>query len=141
MWAHSRQAPHAYAVDRAGSDAQLATGALGLDYRVHKLLRTNNGIDGTRASAVGATDAKSFINDGNTATRSGLFNKRQYVFAQQAGEALNGIVAARRTKIDCNVGLDDGRRVRPATRIATLRALGLWQQFIDLLDELVGIGR
>lgn len=141
MWAHSRKAPHAYAVDRAGSDAQLATGALGLDYRVHQLLRTNNRIDGTGATAVGATDAKSFINDGNNATGSRLFGKRQCVFTQQAGDALNGIVAARRAEIDCDVGLDDGRRVRAATRIATLRALGLRQQFIDLLDKLVGVGR
>jgi hypothetical protein len=108
---------------------------------VHQLLCTNNGIDGTRATAVGATDAKSFINNGNNTTGPGLFGKRQYVFTQQAGEALNGIVAARRAKIDCDVGLDDGRSVWPATRIATLRALRLWQQFIDLLDELVGVGR
>jgi hypothetical protein len=107
---------------------------------VHQLLRTNNGIDGTRATAVGAADAKSFINDGNTASGSGLVHKRQYVFTQQAGETLNRILAARRAKVDCNVGLDDGRRVRPATRIATLRALSLRQQFIDLLDELVGVG-
>jgi len=53
---------------------------------------------------------------------------------------LNGIVTAGRAEIDCNAGLDDGRRVGSATWIATLCALGLRQQLIDLLDELPGVG-
>ena len=103
-------------------------------------MRADNGINGTRVAAMGAADAKSFINDRNNATGPGLFDKRQDIFAQQAGEALNGFVTARRAEIDCNAELDDGRCVGPATRVATLRALSLWQQVIDLLDELVGIG-
>jgi hypothetical protein len=49
---------------------------------VHQLLRTNNGIDGTRAAAMGATDTKSFINDSDDATGPGLFDKRQYFSTQ-----------------------------------------------------------
>jgi hypothetical protein len=108
---------------------------------VHQLLCTNNGIDGTRAAAMGATDAKRFVNDRNNATGPGLFDKRQHFSAQQGREALNGIITARRTEIDCNAGFDNCRGVGSATWIATLCALGLWQQFIDLLDELPGVGR
>jgi len=104
-------------------------------------MRANNRIDGARSAAMSAADAECFIDDCNTAPWIGLFNQRECFFAQQAGEALHSFVPARRAEIDRNVGLDDSRCVGSTTRIATLRALGLWQQLIDLLHQLVRIGR
>jgi hypothetical protein len=94
---------------------------------MHQLMCTNNRIDGACAAAMGAADAERFIDNCNVAPRSGLFDKREYVFAKQAGEALHGFVPARRAEIDRNTGLDDGNRIRPAARVTTLRALRLWQ--------------
>jgi hypothetical protein len=89
-------------------------------------MRSNNRIDGARSTAMGAADAECFINDRNNASRLGLFGKREYVFAEQGGEALHGIVPARRAEIDRNFGLDDSRCIGPAAWIATLSTLGLW---------------
>jgi len=88
-----------------------------------------------------AADAECFIDDRNIAPRPGRFGKWERFLAEQTGEALHGFVPARWAEIDRDAGLDDGRRIRPATGIAALRALCLWQQFIDLVHEIVRIGR
>ena len=50
------QSSHADAVDGARREAKLAASALGLDYRVHQLLGTDNRIDGAGIATVHAAD-------------------------------------------------------------------------------------
>ena len=51
------------AVHGAGSNAQLAAGALGLDHRVHKALCAHDGVNRTRVETKRAADTGRFIND------------------------------------------------------------------------------
>jgi hypothetical protein len=102
---------------------------------VHELGRADDGVDRAGIAAMKAADAVGFVNDGNGPGHG--CDERQRIPAEKASEATNRLVAAGRAKIDGCGTVDDGLRVWAATGVATLRALRLRQEFIDLFDEII----
>ena len=106
---------------------------------MHELVRSNDCINGASAPAVVAADTRRLINDRDG--RLNGFGQWHDLSAEQSRNSANRIVAARRTQIDGGGSVNDRRRVRLATRISALGALGLRQQVIDLLHKVAAIGR
>ena len=105
---------------------------------MHELVRSDDCINGTGVPAVVAADTRRLVND-----RDGWFDsfgQWHDLSAEQSRNTANRIVAARRTQVDGRSSVNNRRRVRLATRITTLGALGLRQQFIDLFHEIAAIG-
>lgn len=127
--------PHADAIHRARCDAEFAAGAFTFDDGVHEVLGAHDRIDRANVTAMNATDTERFIDHGNGRVRG--FRERQRVSAQQVRESLHGRLATRRTQIDRDGVIDDGRCIGPTAGVSALCALRLRQQFIDLLDEIV----
>jgi len=79
-------------------------------------------------------DARSLVNNGNGGNDSLL--QRDDIFSKQAGEPANRVIAAGWAQVDRGGTIDHGRRVGSATGVATRRAFSLWQQIIDLFDQI-----
>ena len=84
------QGSHADAVDGARREAKLAAGALGLDYRVHQLLGTDDRIDGAGIATVHAADTSGFVDDGGRQPFRRRLGKWQYFAPEKVGKALVG---------------------------------------------------
>jgi hypothetical protein len=108
---------------------------------MHHLMSPDDGIDRAGTAAMGATDTQCFIDncDGLDHVRVWCVCEWHKIPAQQCRESSNGIVAARRAKIDVSAPLDDRGRVRPATGEATLSTLRLGQQVVNLVDDVIGL--
>ncbi len=128
---------HADYIYRTGFDAQLTPRALFRDDCMHLLGRPENGIHRAGLDAQGTADAVRLINEGHHGwflfTAFGV--KRLGFPAQQVSQRLNNLLSPGRASIDISFPGGDGFSVRAATGIATLTALGLWQEIVDLIDN------
>ena len=105
---------------------------------MHEMRGADDRVDRADVAAVHAADAQGFVDNGNCGLQ--LFGQWYRFAAQQTGETLNGGVATRRAEVNRGRALDDGRRVRVATRIPTLCTLCLWEEVINLLHEVAAAG-
>jgi hypothetical protein len=130
---------HVDAFDRAGGQAQFATGALLGDDRVHLLGGADDGIDRAGLDAQRAADAGVLVDDRHL-LRLFLGFQRLDFAAEQVGQALHAFHAARRAQVDVAfIALGDGFGVGLAAGEAALAALRLRQDGFDLLDQRVAL--
>ena len=102
---------------------------------MHVLMRAANGVNRASRSAVGAPDAERLVDNGDLDGRCRLC-QRFRIPAKEFSEARYRIVAAWRTQIDRGAAIHDGLGVRTAPGVAALGTLRLWQQRVDLIDDL-----
>jgi hypothetical protein len=100
---------------------------------VHELVRTDNGVDRTCVAAVKAANARGLIDNGHR--RYYALGQGNNFSAKQTRKPPNRVIAAGRAEVDCSSSVDHRRSIRSAPGVATLGALRLRQQFIDLFHE------
>ena len=117
------------AVDRADGNAQLAAGALRLDYRVHALVGADDAIHRAGLDAQRAADAPGLVDPGHVARAFGtVFGvEGQGALAGERGQALHAFRATRRALVDGGFAGGDGVGVGRAVGVAAARALRLRQ--------------
>ena len=129
---------HPDAIDGAGREAELASGALLGDHGVHPLRRTDDRVDGTCGQASRAADAAVLVDD--RGSRAGIGCKirsdREFSPAQQLRQGANRAVSSRWTAIDRSA-VCDRFGIRQTTGVTALLALRLRQQRIDPIDQLL----
>ncbi len=94
---------------------------------MHELVRADDCINGADVSAMRAANAKG-LNDKRNRTphiRLSGFRKRDSITAEQVGQSLDRVFAARRAQVYRDSFMDDRRRIRSASRISALGALRL----------------
>jgi hypothetical protein len=141
MSVHSRETPHAYAINGTWRDTQFTARTFRFNDCVHQLVRTDNGIDGAGIAAMHATNTKRFVNNGNGPLKRSLLRQWQWFGAKQCCKSPDSLIAAGRAQVNRGFSVDDRLRIGAATRVTTLRALCLRQDLIDLVDECVRVGR
>lgn len=131
--AFTRHAVEADAIDGAGGNAQLASGARGLNDGMHRLVRANDGIHGACLDAKRATNAPVLIDDGDGegALVAILWVERQQGLCGDGREACHPSVTAGWALVDGRFTRIDRLGIREAVRVATTRALRLWQCAVD----------
>jgi hypothetical protein len=137
--ARVRSWPHLDAIDRAGRQAQLATGAAIGQNRMHVFRGADDGVHRARREATRASDAARFIDPRHA--RRGVYPMRRIQClnrpVQQRRERENGGGASWRTLIDLGLASRDCLGVGLAPIIAAACALSLRQQCIDSRHEVV----
>lgn len=128
---------HHNAVNRAGRQAQVTTGAPVCQDRVHAFVGTNDGINRASLDAKRAANAVFLFNDGDSkrarrpAARVDRFDRPVKKFAQ-----LHDTVRAPRwAAVDVGLAACDGLRVGQTTIEPALGALCLGQKLVDLLNQ------
>ncbi|MNZ82638.1 hypothetical protein D3C78_1013400 [compost metagenome] len=130
-----QQRAHFDTVHRTGCHAEVATGALIDDHRVHQFGRADDGIDRAGLNALGATNALGLADVGELRRgRATADIQLQHRHLQQFGQGINGFVAAGRTFVD-RLAIGDAFGVRLAPGVAALAALGLRQECVDALNQ------
>src|SRR5690606_10871397 len=127
---------HVDAIHRAGFHTQVTAGALAFDNGVHVLGGTQNGVHRAGLNTFGAADAFVFTDNGDP---FGLLDtvlgvQRLWLYIQQVGQRLDGALATGRAFVD-GVAVGNGFGIGPAAGEATLAALGLRQQRINLVNQ------
>jgi hypothetical protein len=110
---------------------------------MHELVCPDDGVHRAYVSAVGATDAKGLVDKGDRCHHigSGGPGERHRIATEKTRQTLYRVFAPGRAQIyRCRV-VHDCHGVRPASRISTLGTLRLWQQFVDLRNDVVLIRR
>ncbi len=132
----ARRIDHGDAVDGAGRDAQLATGAKAGQHCMHALRRADDRVDGTCVDAQRAAYAAAFVDDGDSQRRMDAAARveRNGRTSGQRGEHRDRGVAARRAAIDAGGTARDGLGVGTTAFVSATRALRLGQGVIDTLD-------
>ena len=128
---------HVNTLNRARCGAQFATRALECDDRVHQLRCAHDSVYRTGFDADRASDAAAFIDDSEPG-RLFLteFHIQGFELApEQIRQSSDTAFTAGWTLIDIRITTGDCLRIRPATRIATLSALRLWKESVDLFDD------
>lgn len=105
---------------------------------MHELVCAGDGINRTRCPTMCATDTERFIDNGDL-DNGGRFDQWLGISAKKPGQARDRDVTTRRTQVDRSAAVNDGLRVGAATGVTTLRTLSLWQQCVDLVNDLSGI--
>ncbi len=132
---------HAYAIDRAGRQAQGAAGAPVFDDGVHALGNTGDRVHRAGLNAQGAADAQGRVDHGALARafRSAGWVERGSRALQQMSKFFNTLRAAGRAAVDVGLAFGDGLRVGGTVGVAAAGALRLRQQGVDLRGQ--GDGR
>ena len=133
-----RNRDHIDTVHRAGFDTEITAGAFGADHGMHLFGGTEDGIDRAGLDALGATDAFIFADVGH---RFDLFFAMlgiqwQYLDIQQISKRGNGAFATGWTLVD-RFTVGDSLGIGATAGVATLTALGLREQGVDLIDNRV----
>jgi hypothetical protein len=115
-------------IDRAGWNAQIATGAFALDYRMHMFCAAKDSVYRTGLYAQGATDTGLLI-DTHDGGHILLFAMRCiqwfYLDIEQIGQRDDGRFTTRRALVDIGFAGRDRLGVRAAAGIGALAALCL----------------
>ncbi|MNZ71099.1 hypothetical protein D3C78_894540 [compost metagenome] len=129
QWAHFD------AVHRARCHAEVATGALINDHRVHQLGRADDGIDRAGLNALGATNALGLADIGDLRRcRAASDVQFQHRHLQQFSQGRDGFVASGRALVD-RLTAGDAFGIRLAPGVPALAALGLRQECVDALNQ------
>ena len=103
---------------------------------MHMFSGPENGIDRTGLDALGAADALVLADDRNPLDLLNAMLRVQgfRLDTQQIGQCLDGGFTTGRALVNA-AAPSNGFCIGPATRIATLPALGLWQEGINLVSQ------
>jgi hypothetical protein len=124
---------HAYAVDGAGRNAQLATRAFGGNDGVHALARAHDGVGRAGGQAARAADAGRLVDPCNQwgSFRAAAGIERQRGPAEQGGEFADQGASARRAAVERGFSARERVRVGPAGVESAAAALRLRQSRVD----------
>ena len=125
------------AIHRTDGQAQLAPRAIRLDHGVHALVCAHDGIGRAGLDAQGATNAPVLVDPDHRAR--GFYAvvcvEWQGRLTRQRRQALDASLTPGWTLVDAGFALDDRTGVAGAIRVATTRALRLWQGIEQVLLE------
>ncbi len=109
---------------------------------MHVPWSSENRIDRAYVQTPGAAYTELLIDERNSRQRRQADRLVQcFGFAaEQPRQCPDGIVAAGGATIDWYTIIHDCSRVRPAAGVGALGTLGLWQQRIDTIDQLISVG-
>ena len=114
----TRRGPHHDAIDGAGWNAQLATGALRGNDGVHEAARSDDRIHGARLNAFHAADARRFVDPGDGGmcrhTAEARIDRARLT-TKELCECSGRCIAAGRALIDVRFAVRERSRVRTAT--------------------------
>ena len=132
------------AVDRAGWQAQLASGALCIDDGVQRLRPPDDAIDGAGWQAQRAADAAGLVDHREMAwpLDSARCIQRQDRFPGDRRQARNALDASGRAPVDAGACVGDRLRIAAAIGVAATGALRLRQRAVQRFEQAAsGVGR
>ena len=123
------------AVDRAGREAKTTAGTGVGDHRVHALAGADDGVNRAGEHALQTADAVVLANPRQLHRSFSATFRVEWKDGtiKEAGQRCDAGVTSRRATIDRCFATGDCFRIRSARGIPTARALGLWQQRIDVV--------